>query len=155
MKHHPLPSLQVGERWASNLLLAWQESSELQQLLSQLSCAGERSGRGETLPAGTEEGSRCVIPFCSLDGRDHRAYTGHEVSSAPLKSHIPLRITNPCTHAWQTTLAAGTQPSESLLTQYCVALVANKVRGVPGCSRKPLLLMPVRWLPRGHGAPSA
>lgn len=68
------------------MLLAWQDSSELRQLLSQLSCAGERSGRGGTLPAGAEEGSRCVIPFCSLDGRDHRANTGHKGSSAPLKA---------------------------------------------------------------------
>lgn len=69
------------------MLLAWQDSSELRQLLSQLSCAGERSGRGETLPAGAEEGSRCVIPFCSFDGRDHRANAGHKVSSE--KPHAP------------------------------------------------------------------
>lgn len=69
------------------MLLAWQDSSELRQLLSQLSCAGERSGRGETLPAGAEEGSRCVIPFCSLDGRDHRANAGHKGSSE--KPHTP------------------------------------------------------------------
>lgn len=87
------------------MLLAWQDSSELRQLLSQLSCAGERSGRGGTLPAGAEEGSRCVIPFCSLDGRDHRANTGHEGSSAPLKSHMPPRTIDPRTRVWQSTLS--------------------------------------------------
>lgn len=86
------------------MLLAWQDSSELRQLLSQLRCAGERSGRGETLPAGAEEGSRCAIPFCSLDGRDHRANAGHEGSSAPLKSHMPPRTMHPRTRVWHSTL---------------------------------------------------
>lgn len=137
------------------MLLAWQDSSELQQLLSQLSCAGEHSGRGETLPAGTEEGSRCVTPFCSLDGRDQRANTGHEVSSGPLKSHAPPRTTDPRTRAWQSALVAGTLPWERLLTRTRVAPGASEARGVPSSSRKTSLPMPALGLPRGHRAPGA
>lgn len=145
MKHHSLPalfSLQVEERWASNLLLAWQDSSELRQLLSQLSCAGERSGRGETLPAGAEEGSRCVIPFCSLDGRDHRANSGHKGSSAPLKSHMPPED-NRSSYSRLAKHAGSWQPA-----------VAEPVPELHrGLLRKDTLLTEVPGLPRGHREP--
>lgn len=135
------------------MLLAWQDSSELRQLLSQLSCAGERSGRGETLPAGAEEGSRCVIPFCSLDGRDHRANAGHKVSTAPLKSHMPPRTIDPPTHVWQSTSAPGGLPWRSLFTRSCAAPGASDITRCPSSSTKTPLLTEVPGLPRGHREP--